>query len=282
LSEFDYFCQYQNITIPQKRDTGASDINAVDHTAQELLGLTSIGAMITTMSADGILISQKNTPLFHSQSMARAVFDVSGAGDTVIAHFAATISAGANITEAAILANIAAGIVVGKSGTATVTPGEVLASIHQQQPHNMQSIIPLITEWKDNNERIVFTNGCFDCLHPGHIRLLQAARDKGDRLIVGLNSDASTKRLKGDNRPYQNEMSRASAIAAIPCVDAVILFEEDTPLNLITRLNPDILVKGGDYQEDEIVGADHMKAIGGEIQIIALRDGYSTTRLNQQ
>lgn len=282
LSEFDYFCQYQNITIPQKRDTGASDINAVDHTAQELLGLTSIGAMITTMSADGILISQKNTPLFHSQSMARAVFDVSGAGDTVIAHFAATISAGANITEAAILANIAAGIVVGKSGTATVTPGEVLASIHQQQPHNMQSIIPLITEWKNNNERIVFTNGCFDCLHPGHIWLLQAARDKGDRLIVGLNSDASTKRLKGDNRPYQNEMSRASAIAAIPCVDAVILFEEDTPLNLITRLNPDILVKGGDYQADEIVGADHMKAIGGEIQIIALRDGYSTTRLNQQ
>jgi D-beta-D-heptose 7-phosphate kinase/D-beta-D-heptose 1-phosphate adenosyltransferase len=282
LSEFDYFCQYQNITIPQKRDTGASDINAVDHTAQELLGLTSIGAMITTMSADGILISQKNTPLFHSQSMARALFDVSGAGDTVIAHFAATISAGANITEAAILANIAAGIVVGKSGTATVTPGEVLASIHQQQPHNMQSIIPLITEWKNNNERIVFTNGCFDCLHPGHIWLLQAARDKGDRLIVGLNSDASTKRLKGDNRPYQNEMSRASAIAAIPCVDAVILFEEDTPLNLITRLNPDILVKGGDYQADEIVGADHMKAIGGEIQIIALRDGYSTTRLNQQ
>ncbi len=282
LSEFDYFCQYQNITIPQKRDTGASDINAVDHTAQELLGLTSIGAMITTMSADGILISQKNTPLFHSQSMARAVFDVSGAGDTVIAHFAATISAGANITEAAILANLAAGIVVGKSGTVTVTPGEVLASIHQQQPHNMQSILPLITEWKNNNERIVFTNGCFDCLHPGHIWLLQAARDKGDRLIVGLNSDASTKRLKGDNRPYQNEMSRASAIAAIPCVDAVILFEEDTPLNLITRLNPDILVKGGDYQEDEIVGADHMKAIGGEIQIIALRDGYSTTRLNQQ
>jgi D-beta-D-heptose 7-phosphate kinase/D-beta-D-heptose 1-phosphate adenosyltransferase len=146
----------------------------------------------------------------------------------------------------------------------------------------MQSILHLITEWKDNNERIVFTNGCFDCLHPGHIWLLQAARDKGDRLIVGLNSDASTKRLKGDNRPYQNEMNRASAIAAIPCVDAVILFEEDTPFHLITQLNPDILVKGGDYQPDEIVGADHMKAIGGEIQIIALRDGYSTTRLNQQ
>ena len=281
LSEFDHFCQYHNIAMPQKRHTGASDINAVDHTAQELLGLASIGAMITTMSADGILISQKDTPLFHSQSIAQSVFDVSGAGDTVIAHFAAAISAGANITEAAILANIAAGIVVGKSGTATVTPGEVLASIHQQQPHNMQSILHLITEWKDNNERIVFTNGCFDCLHPGHICLLQAARDKGDRLIVGLNSDASTKRLKGDNRPYQNEMSRVSAIAAMPCVDAVILFEDDTPLNLITQLNPDILVKGGDYQPDEIVGADHMKAIGGDVQIITLRDGYSTTRLNQ-
>ena len=130
-------------------------------------------------------------------------------------------------------------------------------------------------------DRIVFTNGCFDCLHPGHIWLLQTARAKGDRLIVGLNSDASTKRLKGVHRPYQNETDRVSALAALASVDAVIIFEEDTPIELITGLNPDILVKGGDYKADEIIGADHMKTIGGSIEIIALRDGYSTTRLNQ-
>ncbi|MGB2098052.1 MAG: D-glycero-beta-D-manno-heptose 1-phosphate adenylyltransferase, partial [Candidatus Puniceispirillales bacterium] len=176
---------------------------------------------------------------------------------------------------------IAAGIVVGKSGTATVLPGEVLATMHQETPHDLQSLQTLMKAWKDKDERIVFTNGCFDCLHPGHIWLLQAAREKGDRLIVGLNSDASTKRLKGSHRPFQNETGRVSAIAALPFVDAVILFEDDTPLQLITQINPDILVKGGDYHADDIIGADHMKKIGGDVQIIALRDGYSTTRLQQ-
>lgn len=276
LSEFSQFCHFHNISMPS-----ANDLSGLHQIAQKFLGISAIGTMITTLSADGILISQKDQDLFHTQSTARTVFDVSGAGDTVIAHFAAAISAGANVTEAAILANIAAGIVVGKSGTATVLPGEVLATMHQETPHDLQSLQTLMKAWKDKDERIVFTNGCFDCLHPGHIWLLQAAREKGDRLIVGLNSDASTKRLKGSYRPFQNETGRVSAIAALPFVDAVILFEDDTPLQLITQINPDILVKGGDYYADDIIGADHMKKIGGDVQIIALRDGYSTTRLQQ-
>lgn len=276
LSEFERFCSYQNLDTPK-----TSQHLDVHKTAQDLLDLVSIDTMITTMSADGILVSQKNKAPFHSQSMARSVFDVSGAGDTVIANFAAAISAGATILEAAIIANKAAGIVVGKSGTATVSPGEILASIHQHEPYDLNSLKELIRGWQTMGDKVVFTNGCFDCLHPGHIWLLQEARAKGDRLVVGLNSDSSTKRLKGSTRPYQHETERVSALASLPDVDAVIIFDSDTPIDLITSLSPDILVKGGDYKVDEIVGADHMRTNGGEVHIITLRDGYSTTRLSQ-
>jgi len=276
LAEFDRFCLNHNIAIPDSIDS-----QVIDEIAQNLLSQTSINTMITTLSADGILVSQQDNPPFHSHSFARSVFDVSGAGDTVIALLGAAFSAGASVVDAAILANIAAGIVVAKSGTATVTPGEILAANQQIPPFEPGHLADQIKEWKAQGDRIVFTNGCFDCLHPGHIWLLQTARAKGDRLIVGLNSDASTKRLKGVHRPYQNETDRVSALAALASVDAVIIFEEDTPIELITGLNPDILVKGGDYKADEIIGADHMKTIGGSIEIIALRDGYSTTRLNQ-
>jgi D-beta-D-heptose 7-phosphate kinase/D-beta-D-heptose 1-phosphate adenosyltransferase len=216
-------------------------------------------------------------------TQAREVFDVSGAGDTVIAALAAGIAAGLTMPQAAWLANAAAGIVVGKRGTQPVLQRELQAALGGRfqdlagMPADLQEARRTIRSWQESGQRVVFTNGCFDLLHPGHIHLLQGARRLGERLVVGLNSDASVKRLKGDSRPIIGERDRAVILNALDCVDAVVLFDEDTPLNLIRRLRPDILVKGSDYRLEEVVGKAEVEAYGGRVALVDILDGYSTT-----
>jgi D-beta-D-heptose 7-phosphate kinase/D-beta-D-heptose 1-phosphate adenosyltransferase len=215
---------------------------------------------------------------------ARQVFDVSGAGDTAMAALALGIAAGASVTDAAALANVAAGIAVGKRGTATVSTGEIIAELHPAQGgHELQKVLSLdsalrlVSRWRDAGEKVAFTNGCFDLLHPGHIALLEYARRTADRLVVGLNADASVRRLKGPQRPVQSEVARATLLAAMGSVDAVVIFSDDEPLELIERLAPDVLVKGADYRPDEVVGADYVTARGGKLMLAPIVPGHSTS-----
>ncbi|MFO0956143.1 MAG: D-glycero-beta-D-manno-heptose-7-phosphate kinase [Isosphaeraceae bacterium] len=219
-------------------------------------------------------------------AMAREVFDVSGAGDTVIATFTAGLVAGLPIDEALHLANLAAGVVVGKIGTVPIDRGELLDAIRTEQAieqsdkvADLDNLLPRIERWRANRDRIVFTNGCFDLLHVGHVTLLAQAKALGDRLIVGLNSDASVRRLKGETRPVTSESDRAHVLAALGSVDAVVLFGEDTPLRLIEAIRPEILVKGGDYAEDEVVGGDFVRSHGGRVALVPIVEGRSTTRI---
>jgi D-beta-D-heptose 7-phosphate kinase/D-beta-D-heptose 1-phosphate adenosyltransferase len=219
-------------------------------------------------------------------AVAREVFDVSGAGDTVISALAAGISAGLEQVDAAHLANLAAGVVVGKVGTATVSNDELLAAITGEAALeqaakicDVQQAEAHVRDWKAAGERIVFTNGCFDLLHVGHVTYLERARRFGHRLVVGLNTDRSVRALKGPDRPVIREDERARVLAALASVDAVIMFDEDTPLTLINQLRPDILAKGADYREQEVVGASSIKAWGGRVILVPLVENKSTTEI---
>ena len=217
---------------------------------------------------------------------AREVFDVSGAGDTVLAAFAAALATGAEMDLASMLANIAAGIVVGKVGTAVVYPDEIKREIvHEANVASEAKIFSAaqgqetIQRWRRHGLRVGFTNGVFDLLHPGHVTLLRKARAACDRLLVGVNSDASVKRLKGKDRPLQDEASRATVLASLASVDGVVIFDEDSPLALIQQLRPDLLVKGADYTLDKVVGAREVQGWGGRVVLVDLEQGHSTTRL---
>jgi D-beta-D-heptose 7-phosphate kinase/D-beta-D-heptose 1-phosphate adenosyltransferase len=237
------------------------------------------------------LMGKDNTPVFIS-TQARQVFDVSGAGDTVIATLALAAAAKMGIADAARLANLAAGVVVGKVGTQPINLFELKTAVRNtgaaQNGHFQTKIFSQETAqvqveaWKANGDRIVFTNGCFDLLHPGHIHLLNKAKDFGKRLVVGLNSDASVKRLKGPARPILNEQDRACILGSLDCVDMVVLFEEDTPLDLIAALKPDVLVKGADYRLEQVVGRDIVESCGGEVRLIEVLTGYSTTGISRK
>ena len=209
---------------------------------------------------------------------------MSGAGDTLVAALAVALGAGAGLPEAAMLANATAGISVGKQGTATVSRQELLDVLHlhdlvatDRKVASLDDAQQQVADWHRSGLKVGFANGCFDLIHPGHVRLLSEARAACDRLIVALNTDASVKRLKGPSRPLQNEMARATVMASMAPVDLVILFDEDTPLELIQALRPDVLVKGSDYTEDQVVGGDTVKAWGGKVVLVTLREGYSTT-----
>ncbi len=212
------------------------------------------------------------------------MFDVSGAGDTVVATIAAALAGGAELPRAAALANVAAGIVVGKVGTAAAYAADVIAALHHQDLSSAEAkILPLgpaldrIEVWRRRGLKVGFTNGCFDLLHPGHVALLSKSRDACDRLVVGLNSDSSVQRLKGDSRPIQAEMARATVLASLASVDMVVIFTEDTPQNLIETIVPDILVKGADYTVEQVVGAEFVQTHGGRVVLIDLEPGHSTT-----
>ncbi len=241
-------------------------------------------AMVVTRGKDGMSIIGTEAPPAHLRTIAREVFDVSGAGDTAVAALSLGIAAGATVVDAARLANVAAGIVVGKYGTAAVTAGEIIATLEQgergsgaSKNFTLDSVLQLVSRWRELGLRIAFTNGCFDLLHPGHVSLLEQAGSAADRLIVGLNADVSVRRLKGAGRPVQSEVARATVLASLKSVDAVVIFAEDTPLSLIETLAPDVLVKGADYTVDNVVGADVVLRRGGKVLLAELVPAQSTT-----
>ena len=218
--------------------------------------------------------------------MVRQVYDVSGAGDTVLAVLALAMACGVEMEAAVQVANIAAGVVVSKVGTVPIEREELLGALSQEIALPMdEKLLPLdrllsrVAGWRSAGQRVVFTNGCFDILHVGHITLLEEARRRGDRLIVALNSDGSVRCVKGLPRPIVGQRERAKILAALSVVDAVVIFDESTPLKLIAALRPDVLVKGGDYTEENVVGAREVRAWGGRVELIPLVEGVSTTRL---
>jgi D-beta-D-heptose 7-phosphate kinase/D-beta-D-heptose 1-phosphate adenosyltransferase len=241
------------------------------------------GNVIATLGADGLILVNEQTTR-HFPTNAREVFDVSGAGDTVIAGVALCSAAETSAEFACEFANAAAGVVVGKFGTATVTRAEVAIALGHASRANFkvleQSVlVERLTRDKTAGRRIVFTNGCFDVLHAGHLATLEAAASFGDVLVVGLNSDASTRRLKGPDRPVNSEFDRAMVLGGLEVVDYVCIFETDTPEQLIECVRPDVLVKGGDYVAEDIVGADFVRRYGGRVEVVPLMPDRSTSRV---
>lgn len=276
---------------PNKKETAEAcgvDINETEallHAAEQLKKQLSLDFLAVTRGEEGIsLIDDKQ--IQHIPATAKKVFDVSGAGDTVIATLAAGLAHGLNPHDALQLANIAAGIVVGKVGTVPVTKAELLKALVSEDGQSQADKIcdnaqlaELVSRWKANQQKIVFTNGCFDLLHAGHVTYLEAAKKTGDKLILGLNTDRSVSALKGPTRPVVHEGDRARVLAALASVDAVILFDEDTPLQLIDAIRPDIIVKGDDYTEDQVVGGTEVKSWGGSVKLIPLVQGRSTSNI---
>jgi D-beta-D-heptose 7-phosphate kinase/D-beta-D-heptose 1-phosphate adenosyltransferase len=246
-------------------------------------------AILLTRSARGVSLFREGAAPVHIPARTREVFDVSGAGDTVVAAFALALAGGVEAAQAVMLANAAAGVVVGKRGTAVCSAAELAQALEGREgrcgPYagqgaaSLEQAQALCAEWREAGLRIGFANGCFDLLHPGHVALLTAAAQACDRLVVALNSDASVRRLKGASRPVQGQDARAAVVGAVKGVDAVVLFEEDTPLRLIQALAPDVLIKGADYREEDVVGAEVVKARGGRVLLVELEPGHSTTAL---
>lgn len=238
--------------------------------------------VLTTCGARGMVMIGDGEPYF-IETTGKEVYDVTGAGDTVIAYLAACMVNHMPLKEAVNIANYAAGIQVSKVGTSEVSWQEVKEVISQQIQGNKYKLVndrsAAELREKHKHKKIVFTNGCFDILHIGHIRYLQETAKLGDLLVVGLNSDQSVKRLKGEERPINNEQDRAEVLCALEFVDYVVIFEEDTPYDLISKIQPDVLTKGGDYKEEEIVGADIVKQRGGKVVLVPFVEGKSTTNI---
>jgi len=255
--------------------------------AQEIMQLADCEAVLVTQGEHGMTLVPRAGEAIHVPGHPVKVRDFSGAGDTVAAALAVALAAGADWETALRIANAAAAVAVGKQGAATVTPAELRRKI---LPHASlaaeEKIVAAggdlharLAEWRRQDLRIGFTNGCFDILHPGHVKVLTAARGACDRLVVGLNSDASVKRLKGEGRPVQDERARAEVLAALEAVDLVAIFEADTPIELITQVRPSVLVKGGDYTREQVVGHEIVEACGGEVLLVDILEGHSTTSL---
>jgi D-beta-D-heptose 7-phosphate kinase/D-beta-D-heptose 1-phosphate adenosyltransferase len=286
------FSAYRGVTVltPNELEVRvATQIDAAhdaeaDRAGRAALEATGGDAVLVTRSAKGLTLVCRGEPALHFPARAREVADVSGAGDTLVAALAVALAAGASLPDAAMLANVTAGISVGKPGTATVAQSELLNVLHTDSlASSDRKVRPLdeakdvVAAWHERGLRVGFANGCFDLIHPGHVHLLTRARAGCDRLIVALNTDASVRRLKGPTRPVQNEDARAIVMASLSPVDMVVLFDEDTPLELIRALRPDVLIKGADYTVDQVVGADLVRAWGGEVLLVELREGHSTT-----
>jgi len=247
-------------------------------------------AVLVTLSEEGMMLLERdNAPIYVPAHPVR-VRDVSGAGDTVVSALSLMLAIEGDFDSAMRAANAAASVVVGKRGIATVSAAELRARIlpaaslasEEKIIYDWKVLDEKLFEWRRQGLRIGFTNGCFDLLHPGHVRLLREARGACDQLIVGLNSDASVKRLKGEGRPVQDQRGRAEVLAALEAVDVVVIFEQDTPVELIRRVQPKVLVKGADYTIDEVVGRAEVEANGGEVVLVDLVPGYSTSNLLQR
>lgn len=253
--------------------------------AHKIIDGCGVAAVLVTRGADGMTLVEKGAEGIHFPAEAREVFDVSGAGDTVVATVAAALASGIGLADAARLANLAAGIVVGKIGTAVAYGVDLLRAIDAQENANSGAekvltrdpALDLITQWRHRGEKIGFTNGCFDLVHPGHVSLLSKARAECDRLVVGLNSDASVRRLKGEGRPVQPQDDRAAVLASLASVDLVVIFDDDTPVGLIETFRPDMLAKGADYAIEDVVGAELVRGWCGEVVLVDLEPGHSTS-----
>ncbi|MBT3395964.1 MAG: D-glycero-beta-D-manno-heptose 1-phosphate adenylyltransferase [Alphaproteobacteria bacterium] len=283
------FSAYRGATVltPNARElamaTGApvATDTEVETAALDVMKSASIGAMVVTRGRDGLSIISGSNAAVHIGTLARDAVDVSGAGDTVAAALACALASGAELVDAAQLANAAAGVVVSKVGTATPHASEVLAALSGTDV-KITTLIPAlerIQHWRDQGQSVAFTNGCFDLVHPGHVSLLNQARAAADRLVVGLNTDASVRGLKGEGRPIQNETARAAVLASMGAVDMVIPFAEETPMGLIESIRPDVLVKGADYTVDQVVGGAFVESYGGRIVLAELAPGESSTGL---
>jgi D-beta-D-heptose 7-phosphate kinase/D-beta-D-heptose 1-phosphate adenosyltransferase len=287
------FSRYRGATImtPNRGELAAATGMAVGTDAEivaaarRLITQCMLDWVLVTRGADGMTLVDRDGAAIHLPTEAREVFDVSGAGDTVVAMLAASIGAGASVEDAARLANTAAGIVVGKIGTAVASAAEVVGTLHAQELLTGEEkvvthadALTRVAQWRHEGLRIGFTNGVFDLLHPGHLSLLTQAKAACDRLVVGLNSDASVSRLKGPTRPIQNEAARAAVLASLAAIDLVVIFGDDTPLRLIEDIRPDVLVKGADYTLDQVVGAEVVAKHGGRVVLAELIPDHSTTR----
>ncbi|MBD5769800.1 bifunctional D-glycero-beta-D-manno-heptose-7-phosphate kinase/D-glycero-beta-D-manno-heptose 1-phosphate adenylyltransferase HldE [Marinomonas colpomeniae] len=258
---------------------------ALESKAKDLRETFGWEALLVTRGEDGLILFNEDKPSFSLATAAKEVFDVTGAGDTVIAVLAAIYVTSKRFTDAVEYANQAAGFVVGKLGTASITADQ-LAAIMYQRSHSTnfgvlapEELLKQVKFAQMNGEKVVFTNGCFDILHPGHIAYMKQAKALGERLIVAVNTDASVKRLKGEKRPINNLVHRMAVLEGVGAIDWVTWFDEDTPKEIIEALSPDVLVKGGDYTIKTTVGADHVLSTGGEVKILSFVDGYSTTSI---
>jgi D-beta-D-heptose 7-phosphate kinase/D-beta-D-heptose 1-phosphate adenosyltransferase len=260
------------------------NIDALIEAGRALARDLNIDYVVLTRGADGLTLIGRDTTQ-HCAAVAREVFDVTGAGDTVIATLAAAQIAGLGWTDMLRAANLAAGIAVGKVGAVAIDQSTLLQSLEgdiqglTSAASSLAGLQELVSKWRSQGQDVVFTNGCFDILHAGHVSFLQNAAQEGNRLIVAINTDRSVRKLKGEGRPVTAEADRVFTVAGLASVDAVVLFDEDTPLNLIKALRPDVLVKGADYERDDVVGVDEVESWGGRIVLVPLVEGRSTSNL---
>lgn len=260
------------------------DVDTLESRARRLMQEFELGGLLITRGEHGMSLIAADQPALHLPAHAREVYDVTGAGDTVISVLAAALAAGSDLPVATALANVAAGLVVGKVGTASVSVAELRWALHGLQaadhgPVTREQLKVLVDDARAQGEKVVMTNGCFDLLHAGHVAYLQQARALGDRLIVAVNDDASVRRLKGPERPLNPVDQRMAVLAALAAVDWVVPFSEDTPAELIDDIVPDVLVKGGDYRVEDIAGADTVQRAGGQVVVLDFVDGVSTTSI---
>ncbi len=286
------FSRYRGADLlkPNRREVlaatrvAAEDDAGAEEAARLALDITGARAVALSRAEAGMTLLERGHGAIHLSTETRTVYDVTGAGDTVVAVLAASIAAGGALADAARLANLAGGLAVQQAGAVAI-PADVLRAAlrHQAARGATEKIVSMeeaalrVAAWRSGGHRIGFTNGVFDLLHPGHLALIGEARAACDRLVVAINADASVRRLKGDGRPIRNEQARALVLAALADVDLVVIFGEDTPTTLLERLRPDMLMKGGDYSIDRVVGADLVRSYGGEVRLARLLPGHSTT-----
>ena len=283
----DFDC-YKNATILTPNEKEFEEVvgicetdNVLTEKGEALLKNLNLEALLITRGKKGMTLIQKNKSAIHLNAMTHEVFDVTGAGDTVIAVLAAAIASNQSVEVATMLANTAASLVVKKLGTATVTIDEINKNLYDEATSlsipNKKYALELINEAKKSGKKIIMTNGCFDIIHTGHVRYLSKAKSLGDYLVIAVNDDESVKRLKGNGRPINTLEDRMLVLNSLASVNLVIPFSQDTPEEIISSVNPDVLVKGGDYKEENIAGAESVRKSGGEVVIMPFDEGYSTS-----
>jgi D-beta-D-heptose 7-phosphate kinase / D-beta-D-heptose 1-phosphate adenosyltransferase len=288
------FARYRGATLitPNRAEAEAAcgeslgDMQELSARGEALRSHAGVEALLITLGDQGMYLLEDGQPGLHLATAARQVYDVTGAGDTVIAMLAVALAGGADLPESVRLSNVAAGLAVAKVGTTAVGRNELEHHLRAESSENKIITVDdevglqtALASLRREGRPVIFTNGCFDILHAGHVRYLRAARSLGDAMIVGLNDDDSVRRLKGAERPINQELDRAEVLAGLECVDLVVLFSEDTPENLIRKISPDVLVKGADYKDKGVVGAEFVHAQGGEVRLIDLVPGRSTSAI---